>query len=132
MFPRIQGAGSSAYIDIRCFPQHGRRVGDKPVWIKHFCHGPHVLNIVVDSERANPYNLNDSWLYWRHRFKSRGLIMKTLIISGSRNEEGRTALLIKALQKGIDKAGGISECFFLPELDIERCRQCDADGWLSP
>ena len=55
--------------------------------------------------------------------------MKALIISGSRNENGRTALLIKALQKGIDKACGTSECLFLPKLDIERCRQCDADGW---
>jgi|DewCreStandDraft_5_1066085.scaffolds.fasta_scaffold46888_1 NAD(P)H-dependent FMN reductase len=55
--------------------------------------------------------------------------MKILIISGSRNPEGRTALLIKSLQKGISTAGGESECLFLPQMKIERCRQCNSDGW---
>ena len=55
--------------------------------------------------------------------------MKTLIISGSRNPEGRTALLIKALCKGIDNAGGESEIIFLPNIEIELCRQCNNDGW---
>ncbi len=55
--------------------------------------------------------------------------MKILIISGSRNPEGRTAGLINALRRGITKAGGDSECIFLPQMDIELCRQCNDDGW---
>ncbi len=55
--------------------------------------------------------------------------MQTLIISGSRNPEGRTARLINALRQGITKAGGDSECLFLPLMKIEHCRQCNADGW---
>jgi multimeric flavodoxin WrbA len=52
-----------------------------------------------------------------------------LILSGSRNPEGRTAGLIEALRRGITDAGGDSECIFLPHLEIERCRQCNEDGW---
>jgi NAD(P)H-dependent FMN reductase len=56
-------------------------------------------------------------------------LMQILIISGSRNPEGRTAQLINALRQGIDKAGGSSEVLFLPQMKIERCRQCNSDGW---
>jgi multimeric flavodoxin WrbA len=55
--------------------------------------------------------------------------MKALIISGSRNREGQTARAIKAVQKGISDGKGKSEVIFLTELKIERCRQCDPDGW---
>ena len=55
--------------------------------------------------------------------------MKILILSGSRNREGKTASAIKAICKGIAEADGTSETLFLPELSLERCRQCDADGW---
>ncbi len=55
--------------------------------------------------------------------------MKVLILSGSRNREGQTARLIKAVQKGIAGAKGESEVIFLIEKEIERCRMCDADGW---
>lgn len=55
--------------------------------------------------------------------------MKTLIISGSRNQEGRTALLINALCKGVESAGGKTEVIFLPKMDIEHCQQCNSDGW---
>jgi NAD(P)H-dependent FMN reductase len=55
--------------------------------------------------------------------------MKTLIISGSRTPEGRTASLINALCKGIGNAGGKSEVIFLPQMKIELCRQCNNDGW---
>jgi NAD(P)H-dependent FMN reductase len=55
--------------------------------------------------------------------------MRILIVSGSRNPEGRTAGLIKALRRGIARAGGDSECLFLPHMEIERCRQCNDDGW---
>jgi NAD(P)H-dependent FMN reductase len=54
--------------------------------------------------------------------------MQILMISGSRNREGRTARAIEAISKGVAKAGGKSECIFLPELNIERWRQCDKDG----
>jgi len=55
--------------------------------------------------------------------------MQILMLSGSRNREGRTAQAMKAIGKGVAKAGGNSEYIFLPELSIERCRQCEQDGW---
>jgi multimeric flavodoxin WrbA len=55
--------------------------------------------------------------------------MNVLIISGSRNREGQTARCIKAVQKGIATGKGTSEVIFLTELNLERCRQCDPDGW---
>jgi NAD(P)H-dependent FMN reductase len=55
--------------------------------------------------------------------------MQILILSGSRNREGQTARAIKALQAGITTAKAESEVIFLPELNLERCRQCEADGW---
>ncbi len=55
--------------------------------------------------------------------------MKTLVISGSRNPEGRTALLINALCKGVENGGGETEVIFLPKMEIRRCRQCNSDGW---
>jgi multimeric flavodoxin WrbA len=55
--------------------------------------------------------------------------MKVLILSGSRNRKGRTAQLIKALEKGLSRADGQFETIFLTECKLERCRQCNADGW---
>ena len=55
--------------------------------------------------------------------------MQIMMISGSRNRKGRTAQAIEAIGKGVAKAGGKSESIFLPELNIERCRQCDQEGW---
>ena len=55
--------------------------------------------------------------------------MQIMMISGSRNRKGRTARAIEAIGKGVAKAGGKSESIFLPELNIERCRQCDKEGW---
>ncbi len=53
-----------------------------------------------------------------------------LAISGSRNHEGaKTALAVNTVLKGVKKAGGSSESIYLPEMELERCRQCDADGW---
>jgi multimeric flavodoxin WrbA len=54
---------------------------------------------------------------------------KILVISGSRNKQGKTAEAIEAVRKGVAKAGGTSECIFLLDLKLERCRQCDSDGW---
>jgi multimeric flavodoxin WrbA len=54
--------------------------------------------------------------------------MQIVMVSGSRNREGRTARSITTIGKGAAKAGAQSEYIFLPELNIERCRQCDPDG----
>ena len=55
--------------------------------------------------------------------------MQVLILSGSRNRQGKTAQAINAILKGVDKAGGNSESIFLTELALEKCRQCNDDGW---
>ena len=55
--------------------------------------------------------------------------MHILMVSGSRNREGRTARAMAAVGKGILSAGGTWESIFLPELAIEKCRQCEKDGW---
>ena len=55
--------------------------------------------------------------------------MKLLVLSGSRNQQGKTAQAINAIIKGTNEDGGSSECIFLPELTLERCRQCNSDGW---
>ena len=52
-----------------------------------------------------------------------------LILSGSRNPAGQTAQAIDALAAGYAQAGGTSETVFLPAGDIQRCRQCDDQGW---
>jgi len=54
--------------------------------------------------------------------------MHIVMISGSRNREGRTAHAIEAISNGFTKAGGSADYIFPPELNIERCRQCDSDG----
>ncbi|MBN2420301.1 MAG: flavodoxin family protein [Deltaproteobacteria bacterium] len=55
--------------------------------------------------------------------------MKTLVVSGSRNPEGRTAMLINALCRGIESSKGKTEVIYLPQMDIKLCRQCNMDGW---
>ena len=55
--------------------------------------------------------------------------MNILIISGSRNPEGQTARAAGALLEGASAEGIEGEMIFLPQLTIERCRQCDEDGW---
>jgi multimeric flavodoxin WrbA len=55
--------------------------------------------------------------------------MKILILSGSRNREGQTARIIKAIQKGLSAGKAESDVIFLIEKSIERCRMCDPDGW---
>lgn len=51
------------------------------------------------------------------------------IILGSRNPEGRTATSAQALLDGLVSEGWQGEQVFLPEVEIERCRQCDSGGW---
>ena len=55
--------------------------------------------------------------------------MKTILISGSRNHAGQTASAAKAFADGCSSAGGQVEQVFLPEMKIERCRQCEDNGW---
>lgn len=55
--------------------------------------------------------------------------MKTILICGSRNPKGQTAQAADAVLGGVAKAGGSTERVFLPALKIERCRQCDDNGW---
>jgi multimeric flavodoxin WrbA len=56
-------------------------------------------------------------------------IMKLTVIMGSRNPEGQTATAAKAFLQGVTEAESQSEIFFLPEMNIERCRQCEVNGW---
>jgi len=55
--------------------------------------------------------------------------MKTILICGSRNPNGQTAQAADAVLKGLAKAGASAEQVFLPTLKVERCRQCDDNGW---
>ena len=55
--------------------------------------------------------------------------MNILIVSGSRNPEGQTARAVNAVLEGAKEAGSDVELVFLPALNLERCRQCDQNGW---
>ncbi len=55
--------------------------------------------------------------------------MQILVLSGSRNRQGKTAEAINAMLKGVKKAGAKSEVIFLTEKKLEVCRQCNPDGW---
>jgi multimeric flavodoxin WrbA len=54
--------------------------------------------------------------------------MQLLILSSSRNREGQTARAINYICKGAETGGANTEVIFLPELSLERCRQCDPSG----
>jgi multimeric flavodoxin WrbA len=54
--------------------------------------------------------------------------MHILVISGSRNRQGQTARAISSICKGLEAGGATYEVIFLPELKLERCRQCDPSG----
>jgi multimeric flavodoxin WrbA len=56
-------------------------------------------------------------------------MMKTLMILGSRNPEGQTATAADAMRAGLESEGAEVSTVFLPPLEIERCRQCDMNGW---
>ena len=55
--------------------------------------------------------------------------MKAFVISGSRNPQGRTARAAEALLEGLRGQGAEAEIVFLPQMDVQRCRQCDEAGW---
>jgi multimeric flavodoxin WrbA len=56
-------------------------------------------------------------------------LVKLTIMSGSRNPAGQTARAGNALLKGAVQSGLEGEHIFLPPMSIERCRQCDDNGW---
>ena len=55
--------------------------------------------------------------------------MNVLAIVGTRSPEGQTANAVNAFLDGIKESGGQTESVYLPEMAIERCRQCDDRGW---
>jgi multimeric flavodoxin WrbA len=55
--------------------------------------------------------------------------MKILLISGARNPNGQTSKAAAALLHGASEAGASVEQVLLPTFKIERCRQCEANGW---
>ncbi len=55
--------------------------------------------------------------------------MKLVLICGSRNTAGQTATAAMALTGAVEQAGHPVDAFFLPPLNIKRCRQCNNDGW---
>ena len=55
--------------------------------------------------------------------------MKIILICGSRNPNGQTAQATVAVLKGLAKVGASVEQVFIPTLKVERCRQCDDNGW---
>jgi NAD(P)H-dependent FMN reductase len=55
--------------------------------------------------------------------------LKILVLAGSRNHQGKTAEAAEAVCKGVKKAGGETETIFLTEKKLERCRQCNSEGW---
>jgi multimeric flavodoxin WrbA len=55
--------------------------------------------------------------------------MKVCAVLGSSNPKGKTAELTQALLEGLKDKGATTETVFLTALDIESCRQCEANGW---
>jgi multimeric flavodoxin WrbA len=55
--------------------------------------------------------------------------MKLLVVLGSRNAKGQTAQAADALIAGAMAKGWEAERVFLPKLHLERCRQCEDNGW---
>ncbi len=56
--------------------------------------------------------------------------MRAMVILGSRNPKGQTARAAAAFIEGLKAGGGtVAEEVFLPTLKLERCRQCDENGW---
>ena len=55
--------------------------------------------------------------------------MKIVLLVGSRNPQGQTARAAQALLEGARAAGAQADLRLLPVQKIERCRQCNDDGW---
>ena len=55
--------------------------------------------------------------------------MSWLVLNGSRSANGQTATATKAFLEAARGAGVDIDEVYLPTLTIERCRQCNDDGW---
>ncbi len=55
--------------------------------------------------------------------------MKIAAVLGSRDHEGRTAKAAEALLQGAGAKAAGATMAFLPEMKVERCRQCEDSGW---
>ena len=55
--------------------------------------------------------------------------MKILAVLGSSNPQGQTARAADALLQGAADEGAQGEKVLLTEIEIERCRQCEENGW---
>ena len=55
--------------------------------------------------------------------------MTVLAVLGSNNPQGQTARAADALLQGAAEQGGQGEKVLLTEIEIERCRQCEENGW---
>ena len=55
--------------------------------------------------------------------------MKIVAMTGSRNPKGQTAKAVSALLAGAKAKGAKVEQVMLAKMCIERCRQCEDDGW---
>jgi multimeric flavodoxin WrbA len=55
--------------------------------------------------------------------------MKIAAILGSRDPGGRTAKAAEALLQGAGAEAPGATIAFLPEMKVERCRQCEGNGW---
>jgi len=55
--------------------------------------------------------------------------MRIAAIVGTRSEKGQTGRAAKAFVAGAAGAGAKVEEFYLPKMKIERCRQCEDNGW---
>ena len=56
-------------------------------------------------------------------------MMKVLCLLGSRNPDGQTASAAQAILNGVTEQGHETELVILTEKHLERCRQCDNNGW---
>ena len=55
--------------------------------------------------------------------------MNVVLILGSRNPTGQTGRCAGALIQGFTAEGGEATQHFLPQVRLERCRQCEDSGW---
>lgn len=55
--------------------------------------------------------------------------MKVLAIVSSVNKDGKTAASAKSLLEGAQIGGAQSKLVFLTDMYLQRCRQCDSEGW---
>ncbi|MHB1457713.1 MAG: flavodoxin family protein [Armatimonadota bacterium] len=55
--------------------------------------------------------------------------MKILAIVSSVNKDGKTAASARSIIEGAETGGTEGNLVFLTEMNLQRCRQCDSEGW---